>query len=92
MVFQFVFHQMGTYSPLFGIQTCFSPEALSRLRPTKALLGLHLCEGSFDPLLIAYMISTLFSCAGSFLLQFYHACSDEKEQNTTNGVRLLVTA
>ena len=58
----------------YPIRPVFLPEASSisllRLRTAKALARLGLCGGLLEPLLIAYMINTLFSCAGSFTVDF----------------------
>ena len=45
------------------------------LRTAKALAGLCLCAGLPESLLVTYLISTLFSCAGSFKLPFFHSPS-----------------
>ena len=70
MVFWFVVPQMRMRSPLFGVQTCifassFHKVSTTCLRTAKAQARLHLCAGSPEPLLVAYVISTFFSCAGS---------------------------
>ena len=41
--------------------------SITCLRATKALARLRLCAGSPEPLLVAYVISTFFSCAGLFI-------------------------
>ena len=47
----------------------FLPEASSSsLLTAKALARLRLCAGLSEPLLVACVISTIFSCAGSFLI------------------------
>ena len=50
------------------IITLFTQSFLSSLQTTKALARLQLCAGSPEPLLVACMVSTLFSCAGSFFV------------------------
>ena len=41
--------------------------SITCLRTANALARLRLCAGSPEPLLVAYVISILFSCAGSIL-------------------------
>ena len=56
-------------SSKFGLQTCFFFDwsclkvPSTCLQAAKALAGLRLCAGSPEHLLVAYVISTLFSCA-----------------------------
>ena len=45
----------------------------SYVRTAKALARLHECAGSPEPTLVAYMISTIISCAGS--ITFAGSCS-----------------
>ena len=65
IVFRFVVLQL----PLFGLQTCSFCLKLQGLyymsANRKALMSLRLCTDSSEPLLVAYVISTLFSCACS---------------------------
>ena len=73
--FRFVVLQIRMHSPLFGLQTCvfagsFLKISTSLLRTAKALARLRLCAGSPEPLLVAFVISTLFSCGGS-IFQFF---------------------
>ena len=60
-------------SPLFGAQTCvfawsFHMVSTTCLWPAKALAGRCSCTGLLETLLVAYVISTFFSCVGSFVL------------------------
>ena len=48
----------------------FLKDPTTRLRTAKALARLRLCAVSPEPLLIAYMINTLFSCAGLYIFTF----------------------
>ena len=67
MVFQFADLHMRMSSPLFGPQIYIFCLKLptSCLRTAKALARLRLCAGSPEPLLVAYVINTLFPCADS---------------------------
>ena len=42
---------------------------MSCVRTAKALVRLRGCAGSPEPSLVAYVISTIISCAGSFLFE-----------------------
>ena len=70
--FQFVVLQM--HSILFELQTfidfalSFLKVSSTYLRTAKALARLCLCAVSPEPLLVAYVISILFSCAGPNLI------------------------
>ena len=68
MVFRFVVLQIRMHCPLFWLLTCvfalsFLKAPATCLRTAKALARLRLCAVSPDPLLVAYVISTIFSCA-----------------------------
>ena len=70
MVFHFVVLQMFISSPQLGLQTCMFARSFLEVSTTclglvKALARLHLCTDPSEPLLVACVISTLFSCAGS---------------------------
>ena len=75
MVSRFVVLQLHMRSPLFGLQTrfffffffawSFLKVSTTCLRTAKALASLRLCASSPEPVLFAYVISTLFSRAGS---------------------------
>ena len=59
-------------SPPVGLQKCFFAWSFLQvstkcLQTATALARLRLCAGSPEPLLVACVISTLFSCAGSIL-------------------------
>ena len=63
----------GMCSDLFGLQTCifawsYLESFITYLWTAKTLVGLSLCAGSPEPLLIALVISTLISCASSVIL------------------------
>ena len=58
-------------SPPFWLQAAFC--AWSFLKVSVREQQSRLCASSPEPLLVAYVISTLFSCAGSFIL-FEHLC------------------
>ena len=78
MVVRFVVLQMRTRSPLlrlkhagfflfcFFLAWSFLNVPSTGLRTTKALTRLRLCAVSPEPLLVAYVISTISSCAGLF--------------------------
>ena len=60
---------MHMRSPLFGLETSFFAGSFFKmsakcLQIVKALARLCLYTGLPEPLLVAYMISTLFLCAG----------------------------
>ena len=62
MVFQFVVLQMLMHSPLLGLQTLSFPKVITTyLQTAKALARLTLCTGLTEPLLVAFVTSTLFS-------------------------------
>ena len=70
MVFQFVVLQIHMCSLLSGLQTCVFclklPQGPYHMS-AKALARLYLCAGLPEPFLFAYVICTLFSCAGSYV-------------------------
>ena len=68
---------MRMHSHILRLPICifawnFLEVSLTCLRTVKSLARLCLCAGSLEPLLVAYVISTLFSRAGSngFFLSF----------------------
>ena len=58
-------------SPFWATDMCILSEASSVsttcLQTAKVLVKLPLCVGLSEPLLVTYVISTLFSCAGSYI-------------------------
>ena len=64
--FECVYHAQ---SPIWARHAFFARSFLkvspTHLRTAKALVRLRLWAGSLEPLLVSYVISTLFSCAGS---------------------------
>ena len=76
MVIRFVVLQMRMRSSLLGWETCvfawsFLKVLITCLRTAKALARLRLCAVSPEPLLVAFVMSTLFSYACSFILRIY---------------------
>ena len=62
MVFRFVVLQMRMHSPVWATDVHFLPEvssgSLLHLRTAKALVGLRLCTGSSEHLLVSYPLGT----------------------------------
>ena len=79
-VFRKLIFQMRTGSHPMGLDVWFLVVPFvyfhtSCVRTSKALARLRGCAGSPEPLLVAYVISTIISCAGSIVVIITCCCS-----------------